>query len=86
MITTHAGSGKTFTMIGNETAGPGVMVLAMQDLFQKIESLKSEREFRVKMSYIEIYNEQVHDLFLDNSADLPIREDPVLGITVAGIS
>lgn len=80
------GSGKTFTMIGNETVGPGVMVLAMQDLFHKIDALKSERDFRVKMSYLEIYNEQVHDLFVDNSADLPIREDPVQGMCVAGIS
>ena len=41
----YKGSGKTFTMIGNEQTGPGVMVLAMRDLFQQIEVIRKELLF-----------------------------------------
>ena len=30
------GAGKTCTMIGNESVGPGVMVLTMRDIFESI--------------------------------------------------
>lgn len=36
----------------------------------------------MKISYLEIYNEQVKDLLVDKSANLMIVEDPVKGVIV----
>jgi hypothetical protein len=45
-----------------------------------------EREFAIKLSYIEIYNEMIRDLINVSSEVLDIREDRVKGIIVAGLS
>lgn len=34
-------------MIGNDAAGPGVMVLTMRDLFLEVENSKSEKNYKV---------------------------------------
>jgi len=76
------GSGKTHTMIGEEDE-PGVMVHTMHNLFSKMESSKDK--ITVKMSYLEIYNEQISDLLVENSPPLMLCEGPK-GIDVPGIS
>lgn len=73
-LTALAGSGKTHTMIGDEQAGPGVMVLAMRDLFAKIKEIQADKSVSLKISYLEVYNEQINDLFVDSSKNLPLRE------------
>jgi centromeric protein E len=40
---------------------PGFIILAVHDVFSKISS-SEDTEFLVRMSYIEIYNEQLKDL------------------------
>ena len=52
------GSGKTHTIIGNERE-PGVIYLAVMELFKKI---KSCNDLEISISYLEIYNEHVYDL------------------------
>jgi kinesin family protein 18/19 len=79
------GAGKTHTMLGT-VDHPGIMLLTIRDLFGCINRLKAEREFQVKLSYLEIYNEQCRDLINVNSDILDIRDDPVRGNVVAGIS
>lgn len=37
-------------MIGNDAAGPGVMVLTMRDLFLEVENSKSEKNYKVSSS------------------------------------
>jgi hypothetical protein len=49
------------------------------ELFQGIEEIK-DKEFKIKISYLEIYNEQVKDLLNQNSASLVLFDDPVKGI------
>ena len=62
------GAGKTYTMFGSMTSSgfvnsqPGLVVFAVEDLFEKIERLSDENEFTLRLSYLEIYNEQVMDL------------------------
>ena len=68
------GSGKTHTMMGNETAGPGVMVLSMRDLFAKMEERRLESQYKICISYLEIYNETIRDLLVDESEPLQLRE------------
>ncbi len=55
LLKSSLGSGKTHTMIGNQTGGPGVMVLTMRDLFEMIEQNKSEKKIKVSISYLEVY-------------------------------
>jgi len=81
------GSGKTHTMIGNEKSGAGVMVLTMRDLFRAIEESKSEKKFQISISYLEVYNETIRDLFIKDSPPLMLCEDPAKGTaTVTGLS
>ncbi|CEM35074.1 unnamed protein product [Vitrella brassicaformis CCMP3155] len=79
------GAGKTFTMLGSYKE-PGIMYMTLQDLFSQMDSQTDERGFEVKCSFLEIYNENIRDLLQPSSDYLDVREDPVKGITVAGIS
>lgn len=54
------GTGKTFSMQGTQSS-PGVIPLAITDIFSYIRETPS-REFLLRVSYLEIYNEKIHDL------------------------
>lgn len=78
------GTGKTHTMVG-ETSKPGIMVRALNDLFNAVKG--KEDIFTVTMSYLEIYNEQIRDLLNPLSGYLELREDSRgRNIQVAGLS
>ncbi|KAF9222920.1 kinesin-domain-containing protein [Gyrodon lividus] len=53
-------SGKTFTLSGNEDQ-PGIIPRAMKDVFSHIRRT-STREYLLRCSYLEIYNETIYDL------------------------
>lgn len=40
---------------------PGIMYLIIADLFQKIKSIE-DKNFDIRVSYVEIYNEVIRDL------------------------
>ena len=61
------GAGKTYTMLGTENVY-GVMGLTFQELFKRIDMQKKDKEFKILMSYLEIYNENIRDL-LNNDPD-----------------
>jgi kinesin family protein 18/19 len=79
------GAGKTFTMIGNAQS-PGIMVLTMNDLFKAIKQSENEKQYKLSISYLEVYNEQIRDLLVENSKALALREDPEKGCHVSGLS
>mmetsp|Transcript_12616 Transcript_12616/g.28613 ORF Transcript_12616/g.28613 Transcript_12616/m.28613 type:complete len:980 (+) Transcript_12616:149-3088(+) len=79
------GAGKTHTMLGNPTA-PGIMMLTLRDLFSEVDSQRADRHFQVKCSFLEVYNENIRDLLRPDGDYLDVREDPVKGMCVAGIS
>ena len=78
------GAGKTYTMLGTEE-NPGIMPLTLNELFERIKSYP-EREYTVKLWYLEIYNENIRDLLVNNSENLDLREDPNKGVIVSGIT
>ena len=78
------GAGKTYTMLGN-TSEPGCMVLTVGELFKRIASADS-KAYRVYLTYLEVYNENIRDLLNPSTGYLDLREDPVKGICVAGIT
>jgi len=53
---------------------PGVMVLAIKDLFGKIRQRSCDGSHVVHLSYLEVYNETVRDL-LCPGRPLVLRED-----------
>ena len=67
------GAGKTYTMLGT-VENPGVMVLAIKDLFSKIRQRSCDGNHVVHLSYLEVYNETVRDL-LSPGRPLVLRED-----------
>ncbi|XP_030836466.1 chromosome-associated kinesin KIF4 [Strongylocentrotus purpuratus] len=86
----QTGSGKTYAM-GNaynmtDELKMGVIPRVIQNIFQLIEE-KQDMEIVLKVSYLEIYNEDIHDLLSkDKKETLAIREDIDGGIRVAGLS
>ncbi|KAG4969415.1 hypothetical protein JHK84_035508 [Glycine max] len=75
-------SGKTHTMHG-EQKSPGIIPLAVKDVFSIIQETPG-REFLLRVSYLEIYNEVINDLLDPTGQNLRIRED-VQGTYVEGI-
>ncbi|KAG9455881.1 hypothetical protein H6P81_000389 [Aristolochia fimbriata] len=76
-------SGKTYTMRGSKSE-PGVIPLAVQDLFHFIQQ-DTDREYLLRMSYMEIYNEEINDLLAPEHRRLQIHESLERGIYVAGL-
>jgi kinesin family protein 18/19 len=79
------GAGKTYTMLGTEE-NPGIMLLSIEELFNSIENLSFERDYKLKISYVEVYNENIKDLLTDKTECLDLREDTVKGVCVAGVT
>ncbi|CAO2834615.1 unnamed protein product [Amaranthus hypochondriacus] len=67
-------SGKTFTMCG-------ITQYAVADIYDYIEQ-HMDREFVVKFSAIEIYNEHVRDLLCEETTPLRLLDDPERGTVV----
>ncbi|XP_068950750.1 centromere-associated protein E isoform X3 [Petaurus breviceps papuanus] len=79
-------SGKTYTMMGSAD-GLGVIPKAINDIFIKIKEIP-EREFLLRVSYMEIYNETITDLLCDTRKMKPleIREDFNRNVYVADLT
>ena len=78
-------SGKTFTMLGSPN-NPGILPCTLRDIFLKINKIGKENpniNYKVYCSYIEIYNENIHDLLTDSNF-LKLIDDKKYGIVVAG--
>jgi len=63
----QTGSGKTFTMgtdvaLASSKDQQGIIPRVIQTLFSEVEKRKANTEFIIKVSFIEIYNEEIRDL------------------------
>ncbi|XP_063505705.1 kinesin-like protein KIF27 isoform X6 [Pongo pygmaeus] len=86
----QTGSGKTYTIGGGHIASvvegqKGIIPRAIQEIFQSISEHPSI-DFNVKVSYIEVYKEDLRDLLeLETSMkDLHIREDEKGNTVIVG--
>ena len=75
-------SGKTYTMLGN-VEYPGILPCSLKNLFDLLEQEKKEKNLNYNLycSYIEIYNEIIHDLIGD-STGCKIIEDNKYGLII----
>nr|NP_788356.2 kinesin heavy chain 73, isoform C [Drosophila melanogaster]AAF58129.2 kinesin heavy chain 73, isoform C [Drosophila melanogaster] len=84
----QTGSGKSYTMMGTQES-KGIIPRLCDQLFSAIANKSTpELMYKVEVSYMEIYNEKVHDL-LDpkpNKQSLKVREHNVMGPYVDGLS
>ncbi|EDO49629.1 predicted protein, partial [Nematostella vectensis] len=88
----QTGSGKTHSMgtsftvcTSDDEDSQGVIPRLIQDLFRHIEQDKCE--YSLKVSFLEIHNEEIHDLLNPSSTDerITIRESCEGGIKIAGL-
>jgi centromeric protein E len=79
------GSGKTFSMQGTPR-DPGIIPLSVNSIFEYIDN-NTDRAFTVKLSYLEIYNENLNDLLLpaSSSEEIKLRDDPLRGVKAIGL-
>eukprot|EP00854_Cymbomonas_tetramitiformis_P013862 gene13862-16383_t len=78
----QTGSGKTHTMLGTEE-DPGVLLRAAEDLISSCSRARHER-YLIRVSYFEIYNEEIRDLLSDEGISLKIVEHRIKGPTCVG--
>ncbi|KIX04475.1 uncharacterized protein Z518_05345 [Rhinocladiella mackenziei CBS 650.93] len=81
------GCGKTHTITGT-VQQPGIIFLTMQELFERVSELASEKVTEISLSYLEIYNETIRDLLMPSSVKggLMLREDANQTVSVTGLS
>ena len=85
----QTGSGKSYSVVGYGE-NKGIVPRACEEIFKRINDYKNDTtkriECQVTVSMIEIYNEQVQDLFTKApqrpKGGLRIREDPKKGVYV----
>ena len=75
----QTGSGKTYTMEGGPNEGMGLMMRAAERVLR-------EAKDPVKVSYLQVYNENVTDLLGSEQNNLTIREDKRRGFFVEDLS
>ncbi|XP_006991859.1 chromosome-associated kinesin KIF4A-like [Peromyscus maniculatus bairdii] len=90
----QTGSGKTYSMGGAYNADQdneptiGVIPRVIQLLFKEMDGEK-DSEFTLRVSYLEIYNEEILDLLCspcEKASQIHIREDPKAGIKIVGLT
>ena len=64
---------------------PGIMFLTLNDLFQEIDE-QEDFTYQLTLSYLEVYNETIRDLLNPSTELLDLREDPIKGMKVVGIT
>ncbi|KAH8270326.1 hypothetical protein KR018_008024 [Drosophila ironensis] len=85
----QTGTGKTYTMSGNPDSPQtkGIIPNAFAHIFGHIAKARENQKFLVRVSYMEIYNEEVRDLLgKDVGKSLEVKERPDIGVFVKDLS
>ena len=80
-------TGKTHTLMGTPDE-PGIVILAVHDLFAAVTQAlaRGQRQYELRISYLELFNEELKDLFDPTAKHLRIVDDPHVGTTVQNIT
>ncbi|XP_034023417.1 kinesin-like protein KIF17 [Thalassophryne amazonica] len=84
----QTGSGKSFTMQGSSDPADqkGVIPRGFEHIFESIQCAENTK-FLVRVSYLEIYNEEIRDLLgKDTKQRLELKEHPEHGVYVRDLS
>lgn len=65
----------------------GIIPRTFDHIFQRIENMAKNKQFLVKVSFLELYNEEIRDLLAKNVKNkLDIRENPDTGVYIKDLS
>ena len=83
----QTGTGKTFSITGvpKDAELKGIMPRAFESIFKQIECDNS-KEYLVRASYLEIYNEEIKDLLVKNGSKKLELKDKDSGVYVKDLS
>ncbi|XP_068270673.1 kinesin-like protein KIF17 isoform X2 [Nyctibius grandis] len=84
----QTGSGKSFTMQGIEdpSTQKGIIPRAFEHIFESVQRAENAK-FLVRVSYLEIYNEDIRDLLgADTKQKLELKQHPEKAANVKGLS
>lgn len=79
------GSGKTFTMMGTEEDNRGIVPRTLEKLFELARERSATHSMKLRVSMLEIYNEQLNDLLGNGPAKLDIFSDEANVMSVSGL-
>ena len=79
----QTGSGKTWTMLGCDD-DPGMTILCIRDIIDWVES-NTKKKFALKVSYFEVYNEEINDLLGLGKNLKIVSETPEKGAVIGGL-
>uniref|UniRef100_U5EUZ6 Kinesin-like protein n=1 Tax=Corethrella appendiculata TaxID=1370023 RepID=U5EUZ6_9DIPT len=85
----QTGTGKTYTMSGNPESPQtkGIIPNTFAHIFGHIAKAKDNQKFLVRVSYMEIYNEEVRDLLgKEMNKSLEVKERSDIGVFVKDLS
>uniref|UniRef100_A0A8R1DPF9 Kinesin-like protein n=1 Tax=Caenorhabditis japonica TaxID=281687 RepID=A0A8R1DPF9_CAEJA len=86
----QTGTGKTYTMAGDLEAIElrGIIPNSFAHIFDHIAKCQHDTTFLVRVSYLEIYNEEIRDLLAKDGSGghLEIKERPDVGVYVRNLS
>lgn len=75
--------GKTWTMRGSQN-DPGMMILCVRDIMEWMEA-HSNLHYTLRVSYLEVYNEEINDLLSDGRNLRIVSEDAAKGAVIGGL-
>lgn len=85
----QTGAGKTHSMLGGEGDQRGLLPRVLEALFNKIENAEPDVKFTTKVSYLEIYNDNLRDLLVPvdqrTKSELKVLSNAKMGTFVAGL-
>ncbi|EIE23467.1 kinesin family member 3b in complex with Adp [Coccomyxa subellipsoidea C-169] len=84
----QTGTGKTYTMEGGvDEASKGIIPQSFAQIYTHIEEQSHEVQFLVRVSFLEVYNEEVRDLLSkDSKRALEVREHRSTGVYIKGLT
>lgn len=85
----QTGTGKTYTMTGNPDSpqARGIIPNTFAHIFGHISKCQENQKFLVRVSYMEIYNEEVRDLLgKELNKSLEVKERTDIGVFVKDLS
>ena len=63
-------------------SSPGIIPMAIHQCFQCLES---DREYLIRVSYLEVYKEQIRDLLADGASQIRLFDHREQGLIIKGL-
>lgn len=83
----QTGCGKTFIMMGvqDDEMLRGIIPRTFSQIITMVDTDDSKK-YLIRCSFLEIYNEEIHDLLSDHKSNLELKESPDKGVFIKDLS